>query len=304
MNVSISISSETASGVIVVPDDPNFKGTARVRLEGSSRTIDDAATQLGTSIRIAPGMPGVPVEPGDRRSIDLREAISSLPELAGEGSSVADVDPRFVTAKVIAITTRDIPVRVELAAPIALDGDPVPVPAIANIRLPESSLALLPEGVQAVATVPASAIERLADGPNRVQAVLKMPAALANIPYAQITPETLMVNLRVRRQSDTFALPSVPVWFSLPPTEDDSATGGKWTVELIDKFISDITLTGPAEDIRRIRSGELPVKAVIELSSEDLQRSISSARATFPALPPSVRVSVPNPEVRVKIGRK
>lgn len=185
---------------------------------------------------------------------------------------------------------------------MSLDGDPIPVPAVVTLRVPEGALSQISETAQVIAAVPASALERLSDGPQRVQATLRVPGALAGVAQVQIMPETVMVNLRVRRQSETCSLPSVPVWFSLPPTEDAGAQAG-WSIELVDKFLSDVTFTGPAEEIRRIRSGELPVKATIELSSEDLQRGVTSARATFPALPATIRVSVQNPEVRVKVVR-
>jgi hypothetical protein len=302
MNVSITIVGDPGSGVVIRPEDPNFRGVARVRLEGSARTIDDAANQLGTSIRLAPGMPGVPVEPGENRSLDLRDAISSFFELSGLGSSVADIDPRVVNVRVIGLVSRELPVRVELGSEIALDGDPTAAPSTGMLRIPAEAAKLLPEGAYLTASVPASELERLGDGPQRVSAVVRPPAALAsaNVSPVLITPESASVNLRVRRQADSFTVASVPVWFSLPPTEDS----GKWSVEIFDKFLSDVTVSGPADGVRRVRTGDAPVKALIELTSDDLNRAITTARASFPNLPQGLSARAANPEVRIRITER
>lgn len=302
MNVAITIATDASSGVVIRPEDPNFRGVAHVRLEGSSRTIDDAANQLGTTVRLAPGMPGVPVEPGESRSIDLREAISSLFESSGLGSSVADVDPRVINVRVIGLATRELPIRVELGTEIALDGDPISAPAAGSLRLPAEAMKQLPEGAFLTAIVPASELSRLGDGPQRVPAIVRAPANLASagITPIIIAPETCTVNLRVRRQVDSFTIASVPVWFSLPPTED----AGKWSIEIVDKFLSDVTVTGSADSVRRVAAGEVPIKALIELSSDDLDKAATTARATFPSLPAGLSARATNPEVRVRISRR
>lgn len=84
--------------------------------------------------------------------------------------------------------------------------------------------------------------------------------------------------------ADTIRVASVPVWFSMPPTED----AGKWIVELQDKSIADVTLTGPTDQLERIRSGRWPVRAMITLSADDLTRAVQARPATFPDLPPGV----------------
>ncbi len=55
---------------------------------------------------------------------------------------------------------------------------------------------------------------------------------------------------------------------SLPPSED----AGKWVIVLEDKFIKDVVLSGPSEQLERVRSGQWPGKATIELTNDDLAK--------------------------------
>lgn len=300
VTVNIAIAQDATSDVIIRPDDPEFRGTARLRLEGSSRSIDLAAAAVGSRLRLAPGLPGVPTEPGQRRVLDLRDAISAMPELKGLGSSVAEIEPRQVLVTVIPMTSRELPVRVEFPPELALDGEPVASPAVAQVRLPKASLSAISEGAALSAVITEADLRRLrGDGPQSVTASLRLPPALVTVDPVLIIPETVSVQLRVRKRLDTVVVPSVPVWFALPPTED----AARWSVELPDKFLTDVALTGPADEIAKVRAGTYVIKALVELSSDDLQSAVTSRPVTFTGLPPGVTASTPRSDVRLIIKR-
>ncbi len=293
---TVNFASEPVGDLLIRPDDPAFHGTASVTLEGTTRTIDAAAMIVGNKFRLAPGVAGVPMTPGEARYVDLREALSSLPELRDIGSTVASVEPRRVNVHVIRLVSRELPVHVELGAAVVLDSEPVCMPATITIRVPEGMAGRIPEGATISATIADADLHQLrADVPQSVSAIVRAPEGLAGVENVVFSAEQVSVTLRLKRTVDTIKVPTVPVWFSMPPNEDS----GKWIVELQDKFITDVTLSGPSDQLQRIRSGEWPVKAMIELSSDDLAKGIQSKLAVFPDLPPGVSAAANSQIVRL-----
>jgi hypothetical protein len=299
---TVSFANEPAGDILIRPDDSEFHGSAQVRLEGTTRSIDAAAIIVGNSFKIAPGMAGVPNTPGEKRYVNLREAISSIPDLQRMGGMVAGVEPRVVNVHVIKLVSRELPVRVELGGAVVLDTEPVCKPATVTIRVSEQMAARIPDGAFAVAMVSEADLRRLrADVAQSVPAVIRPPVEVAGVDPLVLTPEQASVTLRLKRTVDTLHIPTVPVWFSMPPTED----AGKWIVELQDKFITDVTLSGPTDQLERIRSGKWAVKAMVELTSDELEKGIQSKPAIFPDLPPGVTASANSQIVRfIKVVRR
>jgi hypothetical protein len=277
-------------GDLLVRPDPNFKGTVRVTLEGTTRTMDLAAAIVSQEINLKPGSPGVPDTLG-QQSVDLKEAISSLSRLRGLGSTLVQVEPRNVVVNVVRLVMKEVPVRVELVSDIPLDVEPTCTPATVKMRVPAGSVDRIPEGAAAVAVVSGSELRRIVSRMGRgggevqeVQGIVRPPDEAMGVESIVIDPEKVTVSLRLKRRVETLKMPTVPVWIGLPSTED----AGKWTIEVQDKVVTDVTLTGPAEEIERIRSGQVAVRAMVELSAEDLAKGITSKPATFPGLPQGV----------------
>jgi hypothetical protein len=289
--VSVSFPLEPVGDLLVRPD-AGFKGVVRVTLEGTTRTIDLAAAAVGGEIQLKPGSPGVPDAPG-QQSVDLREALGSLPKLKGLGSTLAQVEPKAVVVNVVKLATKEVPVTVELGAEIPLDVEPTCSPAVVTVRVPADKVGALSNQTPAVAVVGGAELRRILargnavfanGGMQIVQGLVRAPDASMGIEPILISPEQVTVTLRLKRTVATLKMPTVPVWVCLPSTEDS----GKWIVEVQDKVVTDVTLTGPAEELERIRSGEIAVRAVVELSGEDLAKAATSKAATFPGLPPGV----------------
>jgi hypothetical protein len=171
-----------------------------------------------------------------------------------------------------------------------------------GIRIPENMAERIPEGAMAVATVSEQDLRKLrAEEVQSVGATIRLPSECAGIEPMVVETERVTVTLRLRRTVDTLEIATVPVWFSLPPNEDR----GQWVVELRDKFITQVVLSGPSEQLERVRSGQWSVKAMIELSSEDLVKGVPSKQATFPGLPPGVTAFAKNQTVQLgKISKR
>lgn len=307
--VSVAFPVEASNDLVIRPEDANFRGQIRVRLEATTRTLDAAALAVGGvggTIRLMPGAPGVPATPGLRQVVELREAIGAIPELRALGSTVAEVEPRQVLVDVIKMASRELPIRVEMPrdnAP-ALDGEPTVAPVMATLRVPESLLARLPDGgagASVTATVGESEVRRLRpEGAQTVVIPLRPPPELDGFGPVVLIPESASVLLRVRRKVETMRIATVPVWYSLPPTDDAASV----SIQIDDRFLTDVTLTGPADELTRVRSGTLSVKAMIELSSEDLTKPSVVKPAQFPGLPPGVTASAAGQNVRVRIEKR
>lgn len=281
---TVNFPTEPTGDVLIRAQDPNFRGSASVRLEGTTRTIDNAAAFVGSRIRLIPGSSGVPSTPG-KGAVDLREAISNMPELRGLGSTVASVEPKQVMVEVIKLVSREVPVRVEFPPDLALEGEAVASPANITVRVPEAELGRLGEGAFAVAFLDSFDLRRLrSESTVSIQVLVRAPESLAGVVPLIVTPEQVAVSVRMQRRVETLKIPTVPVWFSLPPTED----AGKWVVELQDKFLTDVTLTGPVEELAKVRTGQITMRAMIELSTDDLEKGVTSKPAIFPGLPPGV----------------
>lgn len=292
--MSVSFASEPVGDLLVVPD-VGFKGVVRVTLEGTTRTIDAAAAAVGNELQLKPGSPGVPVSPG-QQSVDLREAIGSLPSVRGMGSTLAQIEPKAVVVNVVRLVSRELPVRAELGvggADLALDVEPTCTPSTVTLRVPAGDADRISEGAFAVAVVSGPELRRIVargsaafanGGVQVLQGLVRLPDEALGMDPIVVTPEQVSVTLRLKRKVGVLKLPTVPVWISLPSTED----AGKWTIEVQDKVVTDVTLTGPAEELERIRSGEIEVRAMVELSSEDLARGVTSKPASFPGLPTGV----------------
>jgi hypothetical protein len=301
VTVAVQFPPDATPDLLIQPDDPNFRGEARVRIEGTLRSLETAAGEIGALLRLAPGSPGVPSQPGEKLVVDLREAVGSLEGLRGLGASVVDVEPKQVIVRAVRLSTRRVPVRPALG-PGLDDRDAAVTPAQVTLRLPEADLPRVPAELEArpLDPDPQNPARPRPEGLQTVPAQVVIPPALAGVRPLTISPETVSISYRPGRRTETLRLPSVPVWYSLPPTED----AARWSITIEDKFLSDVALAGPPEEIARIAAGKLPVKALIELSTEDLERGAATKPALFPALPPGVTATPRDPAVRVKVARR
>lgn len=291
---------------VLQPEDPTWTGTVQVRLEGPVREVESAVSVLNAGVQLP--VPENAAEATDGRlTINLRDVLSRLPELNPLRGIITETQPKDLNVRVLHMVSRELPIRVQLAREIALDGEPVATPATAQVRMPDGAASALGETARVAAIVPEEALLRLrSEGPQTFSVPVRLPADSPVDPsWVVIRPETVTVSLRPKQALDTIRLPNVPVWFSLPPTED----GTKWNVELTDKFLTDVTVTGPSTEIARIRSGAAAVKATVELGTDDLEKAIGEngsivKQAGFVSLAPGVVATVANTTVRLKVSRR
>lgn len=278
---------------------PNWGGTVRIRIQGSTRAIHDAEAEMGAEIELRLGHPGVPSEPGDQ-IVSLEEAIRQLPMVKSKGLNIIEVTPPSTVVRIERLVTRELPLRTIVAPDVDLLGDPTISPTKVTIRLPEALATQLPADAFASATLSKAEIGSARDdAAQTIVSAIKLPAVLQGVDGVALTPDKANVTFRIKRMVDSIPVASVPVWVSIPPNE-----GAKWDIELVDQFLRDVTFTGPADAIDKIRTREFVPIAEIRLSSDDLDRGIETKQAVFVNLPPGIETGVAIKSVRVRIIKR
>lgn len=287
--------------VILIPEDPDWDGTVEVELEGATGAINEAVAGVPREVVLSAGQQGVPSEVGAGRSFNMRAALGAHPEMAPLSALISGAQPETVSVEVVEIREVEVPVRLLVPEGVALEGGALVEPGSVRVRLPASSAGrATASGVYASARLGGAALEEVRlPGEHRVSAEVRLPTALSTVEPVRVAPETVEVVLRVRARVDSLELASVPVWVSLPPTETSA-----WDVVVQDPFLTGVVVRGPRELIERVRSGEIPVKAQLELTSDDLALGVTSKRASVVGLPERLEVEVPDPTVGLEIRRR
>lgn len=298
-----------STSVLIVPADASWSGSAIVRLRGATASLDRAQRILRQVVRLSPGAGGIPSSPGEH-TIDLRDALRADPDLRRAGVTLDEVQPPTITIRVDAIEERTLPIRPRLLTaggqPVDLEGEPALSTATAMVRGPAAIVRQLPDNAAVSAVVEPDQLARLRDDqPQTVSARLVLPEALAAASGASLTPDRVSIVLRLRARTETWVVPSVPVWIAIPPTE-----GGQWDIELAEPFLASVKFTGPKEAIAALRErADVPV-AFVNLTSDDLERAagsdrgIAAKRVVFSTVPPSIKVDAQRTTVDVRIKRR
>jgi hypothetical protein len=291
---------QNEGGDMLIEPYERWAGSVRVRVQGSKRALTDAKRDLSSEIRLKIGDRGMPTQPGDQQIVDLAQAIQSLPSVGGQGLSVQEVTPANAVVRIVKLVSRELPVRAVVPPDIALLGQAAVSPARVMVRLSESQDARLP--ADAFATVELTRQDLASardDTALTMTSRVRLPEALDEEPGVEITPPRVSVTFRLKRSVDSVTVATVPVWFSLPSTEGDG-----WDIELIDKFLRDVTFTGPTDAIARIRSREVVPLAEVRLSSDELENGIEAKEAVIVDVPQGVESGVAVKTVRLKVTRR
>jgi len=280
---------------VVLPDS---RIRVLVDLDGASTAIDAAERVLRKPLVLTPDSPGVPRASGEH-TILLREVLREHPELRSLAVTIRKCDPEEVRIIIDEMESRQLPIALDIPAS-ELDGPPELRPATATIRGPKSLLKRLTPESAAMLRIAPEAIALLARGRKQPLASvpLTVPGVLAGVQHITFSPATADVGLTLRPQERSVSLVTVPVHIRLAPGELD-----RWDIQISpqDRFLTDVTLTGPIDAIKAVEDKTYPVIATVSLSFEELENNIKSKEAVFADLPPAVRATVSTKLVRLAI---
>ncbi len=288
----------TGRSDLVVKAEDAFGGSVLVELEGSNLAVSEASGfLLGSTLELKPGEGAVPAEPGTH-TLTLRTVLREHPELRTRGVAITGVEPPRLTITLMRLVTRELPVRVDLPAGFA-DSQSVTVrPSTVRVTMPETVAQALPEGAAPFVRVPEAQLHEVLPGarPTITGLTVELPDELDGLEHVRVEPARVEVTVAVRSQIDTYEIATVPVWVALPPTQTD-----RWTVELEDQFLSNVQVSGPRDLIARVKSGELAIKALVELDTQDLEARIEQKAVKFSMLPTGLTFPQPAPVVGLRI---
>ncbi|MCL4209406.1 MAG: hypothetical protein HRU76_10545 [Phycisphaeraceae bacterium] len=259
--------------------------SVRLELEGPNLGLSRVISRVaGTTLRVPVEDPG-----GNRqRVIRLDRAIEELPTLREFGVTVASVDPLEVAVEIDEIIRRTV--RIGTSVP-GVEFDQIQVtPDRLDIALPQDEWDWLLRDVGdqfIMLDLPPSRLRDLAPGemvtlrdiPLRMDDRLVRRGSL-NVDLPRVTAE-----LRIARRQVERAFP-VPIKLNLPIRDI-----GRYNVTVLDldagDLLQNVLITGDDTRIRQLENREIAVFAVINLTSEDLERGITSKRIEW-WLPPGL----------------
>lgn len=278
-----------------------WDGAATIRLDGPRTAIDLVSDEFARGVSLPLGAPGVPRSQGDH-VIDLAAALEQNPPLKGSGVSVVGIEPETIAVHIDQMTRLDdIPIRLEIPG-VELEREAELSPQSVSITLPSEAVAQLGDRPAVIAT-PSPEDLRLAEEGVRYtfRAPLVPPASVADRSNVSISPSSVQVSIVVRRRVESYTVPFAPVWLLLPPNETE-----RWRVTIPpeDQGIEDVVVTGPSDVIERIRTQQMTVVGVVELTDVELERRIESKSVAFPLLPDSVSVDAAGRPIRLIIEER
>jgi hypothetical protein len=275
----------------------------RMELEGAAARMDEAERVLGAlPLILTLGDAGVPASTGEH-TIDLMSALRAHPQLAELGVSVQRIEPASVEVVIDELMVRELPVRVILPEGGEFESAPIVSPPRVRVRLPRHDAEGLPNDAAVELALTRTEFDRLTPGKAesltgmRVQA----PEALSQNPRVVLIPSAADVQLTIRSRLVEHVLPRVPVAVRMLPIDM-----AKWDVYITpdEQYLSNVRVQGPGDVIDRVRDGSLVLTATVTLTSDELQRGVSTKDVVFEGAPASVRVTSAKRSVGVVVSRR
>ena len=246
----------------------------------------------------------IPIEVKDsseKQVFVLRDALAGNPLFKNFGISISEAQP--VTVDVIAQKRESVTLPIEFTSGDLQIGPDLKInPKEAVIQAPSNVAPLLgAEKVQAV--VDPSVLARLeVNQEHTLEAQLRLPARFKDLNLA-IVPSAAKITLTLRKQTESYTLPNIPVKIILSATE---LSRFNVTIDEDQRFLRDLTLTGPSDAIEAIRKDPGKPFAGLQLTTEDLEKNAGKEK-TFAVelfrIPSTVTFPLPSP-VKLKIVKK
>ncbi len=281
--------------IIVSPKD--WDGSVTLDLRGSRAALQSARTALESRIELRPGASGIPGEAGEY-SVDLLTVLQQIERLRGSGIVIESVSPRTVSVEVRELALVSLPIRAELPG-VQIAGEIGVAPVNASVRMPRQEAKAIAEaaevnggpGVQVIAQPTSQQLALLGEaGLKSIQVALQLPESLRGRPNIEILTRAATLTFTTQSGVRTETL-SAPVWTLLPSIE---VGGWQVTVDPGDQLLT-VKVTGPNAIMDRLR-GASPADrlvAVVELSSDDLDKRIESKVVSFMLLRDTGQLAIP-----------
>lgn len=226
---------------------------------------------------------------GLSREIDMVAAARDLPDLVKLGLTVTAAQPRNVQVHVDQIERRNVPISPAIQG-FAIDEiviEPREVELSMSRRDWQWATDQFGRDLVYLDIDPATLREQAPGVPVRKQNVrVRLQPQVQRLELVGFEPPPVTVTLTLQQQLEELADWPVPVKVNTPIRDEPFY---EVLVDLEYELISGVTLAGDPETIRRLRNNLVKVRAVIDLSSDDLEQGITEKAIDW-WLPPGIQV--------------
>ncbi|MEM1185988.1 MAG: hypothetical protein AAGI53_13435 [Planctomycetota bacterium] len=276
----------------------SWDGLVELTLDGAAANLEGVRRALRGGVTLTAGEE-LSVEPGVQ-GVDLADALLLDPAFAGSGVLISEASPPRVEVELRPVLERLVPVSVELPEGSQAEATVVD-PAAVLVRGPEPVLKQV--GEAAMVRVPGAIVSDLLPGQSAERVSLGVDVAVPEgVAWGlRVLPERVSVSVTVRNRLDTEVLARVPVQVLMAPSELD-----RWVIAVSpeDRDIRDVRVTGPAAQVARVTSGDIPLVAVVRLSFEELERGVTVKEAELPRLPGGLSAEADDLTVGLTVRRR
>lgn len=215
----------------------------------------------------------VPAEHGPHEVADLTALVNKLPSIRALGLDVESVDPDYQVLNIEERVPRLATVRPVLPAESRVEDLSVE-PKSATIYVLSPDLKKLPETPIVEAIVDPLDLTSLDPGKDHtVNATLRLAGEHTLSAAATIDPPSAQVRFRLLGALQQLMVDRVRVVILTPPPNI-----GAFTVTVAEPLLSDVMVESIPETISMIQSGERLVFAVVYLTTDEMEKRITSKR--------------------------
>ena len=175
-------------------------------------------------------------------------------------------------------------------------------PAIVAVRIPEANAEQVAGDAEVEATVDVSSASATGAPSYEATVPVRLSASMRSAGALEPSPSTVKVAVRLGKPAESITLPSVEVRTIWDPSVDREEAK-RWRVEVIDAYVRNVRLTGPAGSTAALRDGKVQPLAIVLLDQDDLKEGEVSRVPVLTARVPGVYGDGPVSAVRVKISK-
>lgn len=288
VRVQFYVNSDAANWLI---DPPTVSPS--LNIEGTKLAVQSLAKELQKPIRIA-----VAVNAG-HLTVNLAEALQQHEAVLKTGATIVSTEP--ATIDLVLDQVDQVRARVKpVLTGVTPEGEVVAQPADVTVSLPRSIRQRLPQDFTVEAFVERGSLDQLDPGvPQSLDNVsLRLPEILGLADNVRITPAKVKLAFTIRSRIRETTVESVRVQIGGPVEDRDS-----FVVEVDPKVLRNVTVLADADLSKDIESGEVPVIAIIHLSSREKESMVAAKPVSmFVALIPEMDGGTRYEQLKVKPG--
>ena len=266
--------------------------TLSLNVEGTKLSVQKLTDLLRQPAKIT-----VPANVG-HLSIDLAEALRGNDDVRKTGATMVSSDPPLVDIDLDQIDRIQVPVKANLPG-VTPEGEITVQPREVSVSLPHALRQRLPQDFAVEAFIDRRELDLLTPGAPQSQEVrLRLPETLSAGSEVRMNPSKVKVNFTIRSRIRETVIDSVRVQIAGPPEDRDT-----YRVEIDPKVLRGVMLMADADLSRQIESGEVPVIALLQLSSREKEAMIDhKAVSCFLALVPETNGGTRYEQLGMKPG--